>query len=483
MRLRKNSYFLRYILALTVILTTIAACSWLIHNNNSPSNGAPTSIELTSTTTLAMQHDFVVRKGSSLMLNGKPFRFAGANIYWLGLQEPSDNISYPSHFRIDDALATASFMGETVVRAHTLGISVGCSLCIEPSLDKFNQTALQHIDYAIWSAKIHHIKLIIPLVDNWHYYHGGKHTFTDWRGISNEQAFYYSPIVISDFKQYIRVILDHVNSYTGIAYKNDPTILAWETGNELSAPSDWVRNISAYIKGIDPHHLIMDGNATSDEQSSSFLHDLSIKTVDIYTGHYYPPNITALHTELNLVLGAKKVFIVGEYDWNTNDGDRLSNFLSVIEHSKIAGDMYWSLFPHNDTHGFVDHEEHFTLHYPGDSSDMRWRISLMRAHAYAMRGLSLATAAIPGKPVITAINGQNISWRGAFGAATYSIERSTQGINGPWITICNHCATDFNTSWVDFTQPPGIVLYRIKAYSVSNIAGSYSPVYWLQMQR
>lgn len=483
MRLGKNAYFLRYTLALAIILTTISAWIWFIHNNSSPSNSAPTLVGLTSTTTAMMQHDFVVRKGSSLMLDGKPFRFAGANIYWLGLQEPADNISYPSHFRIDDALATASFMGETVVRAHTLGISVGCPLCVEPSLGKFNQTALQHIDYAIWSAEIHHIRLIIPLVDNWHYYHGGKHTFTDWRGISDEQGFYYNFTVINDFEQYIRVILNHVNSYTGIAYKNDPTILAWETGNELSAPSDWVRDISAYIKGIDLHHLIMDGNSEYADQTNNFLPGLSIKTVDIYTGHYYPPNITNLRIELNQALSADKVFIVGEYDWNTNDGDGLSDFLSVIEHSKIAGDMYWSLFPHNETYGFVPHGEHFTLHYPGDTPDMRWRVSLLRTHGYTMRGSPLATATIPGEPIITAINGHSIEWQGAFGAATYSIERSTQGANGPWTIICDHCATDLNTPWINSTQPLGIVVYRVRAYSVSSIGGPYSPVYWLQTQR
>lgn len=66
----------------------------------------------------------------------------------LGLQEVPGGIAYPSHFEVDDALTTAKFMGANVVRSHTLGISVGCSLCVEPALGKFNQVALQHIDYA-----------------------------------------------------------------------------------------------------------------------------------------------------------------------------------------------------------------------------------------------------------------------------------------------------------------------------------------------
>jgi mannan endo-1,4-beta-mannosidase len=416
---------------------------------------------------------FVTRSGPYLMLGGKIFRFAGANIYWLGLQE-NPSVSYPSHFEVDDALATASFMGATVVRSHTLGISTGCSLCVEPSLNQFNQTALQHIDYAIESARLHHIKLIIPLTDNWHYYHGGKHNFTDWRGLSDENQFYYNSLVMSDFKHYISVILNHVNIYNGIAYKNDPTILAWETGNELSAPSSWVQSIASYIKSIDHHHLVMDGNAESVGRFSNFLTDLSIPKVDIYTGHYYPPDIFSFQTQLNQANYARKVFIVGEYDWNTNNGSELSDFLSAIQYSSAAGDMYWTLFPHTDLYGYVQHGEHYTLHYPGDTPDMRRRVSLLRAHAYAMQGQPVSTSKSPGTPQITFVTNNAIAWRGAAGADTYMVERSTVSSDGPWTVICDRCATDDDTPWLDTSRPAGSVWYRVRAYSVSGIAGPYS---------
>lgn len=52
-----------------------------------------------------------------------------------------------------------------------------------------------------------------------------------------------------------------------MAYKNDPTIMAWETGNELGAymlgagapPAVWTNNIGNYIKGIAPNQLVADG--------------------------------------------------------------------------------------------------------------------------------------------------------------------------------------------------------------------------------
>lgn len=38
-------------------------------------------------------------------------------------------------------------------------------------------------------------------------------------------------------QNYIVNFVTHVNSYTGVAYKDDPTIIAWETGNELGGAS------------------------------------------------------------------------------------------------------------------------------------------------------------------------------------------------------------------------------------------------------
>ena len=53
---------------------------------------------------------------------------------------------YPSQFRVNDALDAAQEMGLTVIRSHDVGISTGCPNCIEPSLDVFNETALEHVD-------------------------------------------------------------------------------------------------------------------------------------------------------------------------------------------------------------------------------------------------------------------------------------------------------------------------------------------------
>ena len=412
---------------------------------------------------------FVTRSGAQLQLNGSTFRFAGANIYWLGLDENVGGVNYPTQFRVDDALTTATEMGANVVRSHTLGISTGCSLCFEPSLGNFNQTALQHMDYAIKAAGDHGIRLVIPLTDNWHYYHGGKHNFTDWRGITDENQFYYNTTVIGDFEQYVGNLLNHVNTYTGVAWKNDPTVMAWETGNELTPPDSWTQTIANYIKGIDTNHLVLDGH--SDPADS----ELSLSNVDMYTEHYYPMSVSEENSTAQRVTNAGKVFYVGEYGWNS--GDPLSNFLSAIENNATAGDTFWSLFPHNDTYGYVQHNDGYTLHYPGDDSGMRSSAQALRNHAYKMRGMTTPSNGIPGVPLITSVSGQQIAWRGAAIADTYSVERSTSGSGGPWTVICNRCATDNSTPWSDSSQPGGSLWYRVQPYNLSGVAGTYSPVY------
>jgi hypothetical protein len=420
---------------------------------------------------------FVKRSGSSLLLNGKTFRFSGANIYWLGLLETGQGNVYPSSFEVEDALATARAMGATVIRSHTLGISVGCTLCLEIDRGVFNQAAFQHIDFAMRAAADHGLKLIIPLVDNWRYYHGGKHTFTDWLGLNNEDLFYSNPQTIADFQQYISVLLNHVNIYTGVAYKNDPTILAWELGNELHAPLDWEQTIANSIKSIDGNHLIASGSYNWDARKSLFIHELTLSSIDIYTGHYYPPSIPNLEEQAALAQSANKVFIAEEYDWNTDKGDTLYSFLSAIEQSTIAGDLYWSLFSHNDTYGYVQHNEHFTLHYPGNTPDMQERVNILRTHAYTMSGLPVPTNDVPGTPLITSIQHNKIFWRGADDAYTYTIERSTISSNGPWTILCNRCATDNDSPWTDLTQPTGQLWYRIKASTSYDTNGPYSDIY------
>jgi len=178
------SWLSRLLRRVGVWVTTVTAASLVVV----PASGAVASTApapprslVGSTALSASTHgrmSFVTREGSQLLLDGRRFRFAGPNIYWLGLDENVGGVDYPTYFRIRDALQTARGMGATVVRAHTLGVSTGDPHSLEPSLDEFNDRAFATIDYAIAQAGRLGLRLMVPLTDNWDYYHGGRADFT-----------------------------------------------------------------------------------------------------------------------------------------------------------------------------------------------------------------------------------------------------------------------------------------------------------------
>lgn len=453
----------------------------------------------------AAESQFVSRTGTQLWLNGQPFRFSGPNIYWLGLDEKAvGGVDYPTEFRIHDVLATAKEMGATVVRTHA-AISVGCEKCIEPALGVFNETALQKLDYAIATAEQYGLKLVLPLVDNYHYYHGGKSTFTAWRGLADEEQFYTDPTVLADFRQYIATIVNRVNTYTGIAYKGDPTIVAWETGNELHPPFAWTQTIADELKRLDTNHLIIDGSYGIRDEALAIAH------VDIYSDHFYPLDTARLANDAQRTSQANKAFVVGEYDWsNSGGGDALAGFLAATEtNPAISGDLFWALWSHDDVQGYVTLDTSWDLHYPGSTPERQLRAQMLRAHAYAMRGVDAPLPAPPTAPRITSAAGA-ITWQGVAGADRYTIERSTIGQDGPWTVICDRCVDDYALSWTDslrqvtlgrnpkayrvmaplmglgrFTpnrvgvlQSTTATWYRMKAHNLADVAGDYSAVFY-----
>ncbi|KAI5481657.1 mannan endo-1,4-beta-mannosidase, glycoside hydrolase family 5 protein [Pseudohyphozyma bogoriensis] len=352
---------------------------------------------------------FVKRSGSGLTLDGNEYRIVGPNIYWLGLDENVvPNPSYPDQGRVREAFAIAAAMGANTVRSHTLGVSTGNSLSVWPSWGNTNAAAFVPIDYAIWAARNYGIRLIIPLTDNYAYYHGGKYDFIGWAGLdTSDGSQFYTSAATKIFKQYISVLLNHVNTFTGVALKDDPTILAWETGNELGGymlqegapPQSWTQSIASYIKSIAPNHLVSDGSDGLVDLSGSLMNTgFGASSVDMVTDHFYPAMDWLLNKDDGyLKSSTSKNFFVGELDWtNQHGGDSLSSFYSILENMTGSGSMMWSVFGHDaQCCNYVEHNDGYSLMYPnGNTAALQKQALLVVQHWYRMRGLT-APSALP----------------------------------------------------------------------------------------
>ena len=339
----------------------------------------------------AADSGFIKRSGSHLLLNGREFRFSGANVDYVGLasdsfgQIGSRDAYYPSHFMVDDAFATIGRMNGTVARIWS-SASHGCALCVEPEPGRFNEGALRQLDYVVYSASQHNVRLILLFVDNWKYYTGGLAQYRLWFPNRN---FYQDAEVRTAFKRYIATLVNRVNTITRTAYRDDPTIMAWETGNELRESTvDWDREIAMYVKSIDRNHLVLNGNDAHGADADR----AAVPEIDIVVKHYYPRGAAPPSMRWDLdhdrmaAVNAGKVFVVGEFGWDKQNlrMDELKTRLKKIENTpEIAGDLYWAL------RGRKDNKEFMAVPGPRDNgaADGGWWGSTFRGglHPSTMR--------------------------------------------------------------------------------------------------
>jgi mannan endo-1,4-beta-mannosidase len=444
---------------------------------------------------------FVTHSGTRLLLGGRPFRFGGANVEWLGLvgYGPLDPAGprYPTHYEIDDAMATARELGARVVRSQTMGDSVGCERCIGPALGQFNPAAFEPIDYALKSARAHGLKVIPTIVGDDARAGGSGCVYLRWRGtevpgcsLVNMAPFWTDATVLGDVQQHVTALLNHVNRYTGVAYKDDPTILGWDLLNGGDSPRPWTRSIVEHLRGIDRRHLVL---------SSAW--NALIPGVDVCVAFVYPhwrQPLSSLRDELAACRSARRPFVAYEYGWDRTNYPTvgaLRRFLTTLaKDARVAGDAFWALQAHRPGHGWmaipanttdraaaarIETGQWWALYYTGirtlvnTAEDMATRAQVIRAHNYAISGRRAPPHALPPRPTITSISGSRVYWQGSAGAKDYSIQRGPVA-RGPWRTVCRRCVTDSSNGWLDRGRDARGSWHRVIPYNLDGKTGRAS---------
>ena len=128
--------------------------------------------------------------------------------------------------------------------------------------------------------------------------YGGIKAYTNAFG-SDHQGWYTNTAAQAQYQRYVAAIVNR--------YKSDPTIFAWELSNEVrcngcnvSVIYDWAVKNSAYVKSLDPNHMVTLGDegfgvAGGDgsypygySEGVDFNKNLAIKNLDFGTFHLYP---------------------------------------------------------------------------------------------------------------------------------------------------------------------------------------------------
>lgn len=219
--------------------------------------------------------DFIVSR-DGFFFEGEseePFKFLGTNNYTL---------HYKSDAMIDDAIRQAADMGIKVIRMWAFfdgwedeGRANYAYGQLEPGV--FTQSpearygevlydrntgevkpavhVLDRVDYAIHRAGQHGIRVKLVLT-NYYPEFGGMLTYVKWHNdlfgtsYSGRGQFYTNETIKTWYKNWVEHVVNRTNTITGVPYKEDPVIFAWQLANEPDGANVhiWADEMSAYLK-------------------------------------------------------------------------------------------------------------------------------------------------------------------------------------------------------------------------------------------
>lgn len=433
----------------------------------------------------AFEH-FITAKGDQLFEGKEPYRFMSFNIPNLTYTEDDmrfgqlNPFRLPTVYEIDDALATIQQMGGRVARTYVLSVAKTNDLPGTPRYilapDKLNEEAMVVLDEVLASANRHNVRLIIPFVDFASWW-GGITELAAWRGKTKDE-FFTDPQVKEDYKKLVEVVVNRVNTKTGVRYKDDKAVLAWELGNELKAPVEWVREMGLIVKQLAPKQLLAESYFTANDNPG----------VDIVQDHLYQGDpekmIAQIHESVKRAAG-KKVYMAGEFGFVSTEAMR-AIMDAIIKEPAVAGGLIWSLRFHNQDGGYYWHHEPWggdffkAYHWPGGPAGAAYDeprfMRLVRAKAFEIQNKPVPALEVPVAPDLFSVtDGGIVNWRGAVGAASYDLQRADKS-SGPWQTVAWQLTDDAASyrplATDEFTQAGQSYFYRLVA---QNEAGASKP--------
>lgn len=261
---------------------------------------------------------FVEQHDGRLWLDGREYRYVGTN-FWYGPIIASEGQGGDRQRLLRE-----------LDRLHALGLDNlrilvgsdgerGVTTKVEPTLQEapgvYNDTLLAGLDYLLMEMGKRGMKAVLYLNNSWEW-SGGYGYYLEHAGLGKAprpeeagyEAFMNHVAQFAGNERAHRLFYDHVryvvsrqNRYTSRPYKDDPTIMAWQIGNEPRAFGEqqkqpfvkWLRETSALIRSIDDRHLISIGGEGiwGCEMDTALYETISSDpNIDYLTVHVWPYN-------------------------------------------------------------------------------------------------------------------------------------------------------------------------------------------------
>jgi mannan endo-1,4-beta-mannosidase len=264
---------------------------------------------------------FVERDGGRLALCGQPYCYCGVN-YWYGMNLASGG---PGGDRARLLRELDALVSLGVTNLRIMAGSEGPDTepwrmvpSLQPEPGVYNADVLDGLDFLLGAMRDRGLRAVMCLTNFWQW-SGGMAQYVSWNGGGpipypapepggdwNEYQgyasdFYSSDSANEDYRDFILFLVRRVNPYTGIAYRDDPAIMSWELANEPRGFHDneeafnlWIDGTAAYIKSIDPNHLVTTGSEGDTPLPSwnglDFTANHDGPDIDYATIHIWPEN-------------------------------------------------------------------------------------------------------------------------------------------------------------------------------------------------
>ena len=264
---------------------------------------------------------FVTASPQGFRRDGRPYRFAGANLWygaWLGAETES-------RARLARELDALAALGVTNLRIMGSAEDSPLKNSVKPAFrtrDSYNEALLSGLDVLMAEIGRRGMTAVICLTNFWEW-SGGMMTYLLWTNGGRyldmndpahpwpafpdfNAAFYSSAEAQALYRDHVRAVVGRTNGVTGVRYADDPAILAWQLANEprpggsvavalpnLPAFHGWIADTARLIKTLDPNHMVSTGSEGLKgciEREACVLDAHASPDIDYLTAHIWPQN-------------------------------------------------------------------------------------------------------------------------------------------------------------------------------------------------